>query len=236
MLDGGMGHARRWIVPWPRETSVLPGVGSLLPRRGSDPYATMTWAIVDTGKVIADDGSIHSRRRTCLFYGHVSPQIELTWLTQMESHSVLQQYASFAQISFAHALQELFSLAPESQMACLQVPPPPPPPPPPHDSPQIEVTCPTQMESHSTSQQYGSAAQMSPAHVLQVLVSVEPSSQMLCAQPEGGGGPASTGGGGGGGPASTGGGGPASTGGGGGGVVPPEMAAPSGVPQPVGPS
>lgn len=65
-------------------------------------------------------------------------------------------------MSAAHASQLLVSLVPVAQIECeqdeppplpLPLPPPPPPPPAEHDSPQIELTSPTQIESHEVVQQ-----------------------------------------------------------------------------------
>ncbi len=79
----------------------------------------------------------------------------------MESHVTEQQYASVAQMSVAQVSQPDFSFAPAEQTSCLHVPIPPPPPeelppllpPPPQVEPQIELTSPTQTESHFVLQQ-----------------------------------------------------------------------------------
>ncbi len=51
-----------------------------------------------------------------------------------------------------------------------------------HDWPQIELTSPTQIESHAVVQQYESCAQISPAQVLQLPSRFEPVEQIGCAQ------------------------------------------------------
>jgi hypothetical protein len=71
----------------------------------------------------------------------------LTSLTQIESHVVLQQYGSWVQIEVTHELQPLASLLPVEQSEWEQLPPPP------HELPQIELTSPTQIESHADEQQ-----------------------------------------------------------------------------------
>ena len=95
--------------------------------------------------------------------------------------------------------------------------------------PQIDLTSPTQIESHVVAQQNESAAQILVTHGSQPETSLLPVEHSLCEQLPGGGG-----GGGGGGasvPPSCGGG-----GGGGGGGEPPARTVAFGVPMPVGPS
>ena len=88
-----------------------------------------------------------------------SPQIEETSLTHCESHFVVQQYESYEQMLPAQASQLLVSFTPLAQIECehddppLPLPLPLPPPPPLHDSPQIELTSPTQIESQELLQQ-----------------------------------------------------------------------------------
>jgi hypothetical protein len=100
-------------------------------------------------------------------------QYEPTSLTQMLSQVTLQQYGSTLQTSSAQALQVVVSFEPAVQTAWLHVPPPPLV----QVSPQYFGTSLTQMPSHCSLQQYGSFAQTSPAHVLQVEVSEGPALQ-----------------------------------------------------------
>jgi homeobox protein ESX1 len=55
----------------------------------------------------------------------VWPQTELTSPTQIESHAVVQQYESAAQMLAAHESQLPVSAPPVEQIGCEQVPPPP---------------------------------------------------------------------------------------------------------------
>jgi len=122
----------------------------------------------------------------------VSPQIDPTSPTQIESHAVLQQYGSWAQIDVAHGSQLDFSCVPLEQMPWVQPAPPPDelpldppeddepleePPPPPHVSPQIVPTSLTHCASHLTLQQYESCAQISDEHGSHVVVSFLPVEQ-----------------------------------------------------------
>ena len=78
---------------------------------------------------------------------------------------MLQQYGSSVQMSVAHASHDFFSLTPLAQIECehdpLELDPDPDPDPDPepdplpllHDSPQIDPTSPTQIESHAVEQQ-----------------------------------------------------------------------------------
>jgi hypothetical protein len=56
---------------------------------------------------------------------HDSWQTELTSPTQSESHAVVQQYESTAQICSAHALVQPWRPTPVEQIGCAQAPPPP---------------------------------------------------------------------------------------------------------------
>jgi len=126
----------------------------------------------------------------------------------MLSQSVPQQYGSAAHTLVTHALHPSVSGAPVEQSECEHAPGPPlelplldplleplldplllpellpllPPEllPPLQLPPQIVFTSPTQMLSHFTVQQYESAAQISPAHVLHVFTSLMPVEQTLC--------------------------------------------------------
>lgn len=84
---------------------------------------------------------------------HVSPQTDPTSLTHCESHEVLQQNESTAQMLAAQVSHDPVSLAPVEQMAWAQVPPP-----------QVwwhtDETSPTQTESHELLQQNESAVQI----------------------------------------------------------------------------
>jgi hypothetical protein len=78
----------------------------------------------------------------------VSPQIDETSLTQTESHLVLQQYESDAQMSFTHVLHPVASFTPAVQSECAQAVVPL------HVvSLQMLETSPTQMLSHAVVQQ-----------------------------------------------------------------------------------
>ena len=83
--------------------------------------------------------------------------MEPTSPTQMESHAVVQQYGSWAQIVPAQLVQDEVSFVPCEQMGCEQVPPPPPEvvvlPPPPQLLPQNEVTSLTHWPSQAVVQQ-----------------------------------------------------------------------------------
>jgi hypothetical protein len=79
----------------------------------------------------------------------LSPQIDPTSETQIESHFVLQQYESSEHSSVTHESQPLFSFLPVLHSECEHVPPLPPL----HDSLQYWPTSPTQIESHAVVQQ-----------------------------------------------------------------------------------
>ena len=69
---------------------------------------------------------------------------------------MVQQYESYEQMVPAHVSQLPVSFTPLAQIECEHDEPPlplPPPPPPLHDSPQIEPTSPTQIESQEFVQQ-----------------------------------------------------------------------------------
>ena len=107
-----------------------------------------------------------------------SLQIELTSLTHCESHFVLQQYGSCEQMSDAQVSQLDVSLVPLAQIEWLHELPPPPP-----DeqvSLQIELTSPTQTESHEVVQQYESDAHTLCAQLSHEPVSAPPVEQIGC--------------------------------------------------------
>jgi len=111
-------------------------------------------------------------------------QIEETSPTHCESHLLLQQNESSAQILAAQVSQVPVSLTPELQIEWAQVlpPPPPPPPPPVHDCLQTDWTSPTQIESHELLQQNESAAQTFAAQVSHAEVRAPPVEQIGCEQ------------------------------------------------------
>ena len=80
---------------------------------------------------------------------------------------MVQQNESMAQTAVAHELQPSTSAAPEVHSSCAQLPPP-------HAWPQIDVTSPTQTESHDVVQQYESEAQTLVTHGSQPLTSAAP--------------------------------------------------------------
>ena len=96
------------------------------------------------------------------------PQTDATSLTQIESHELLQQYESTAQIEVTHGSQPVVSLPPVEQMGCAQVGPPL------QLLPHTEATSLTHSRSHAVAQQYESTRQMAVTHVSQPDVSVPP--------------------------------------------------------------
>ena len=85
------------------------------------------------------------------------PQIEETSLTQSESHVLLQQNESCAQIWPAHESHVGVSLTPAAQTGCAHAPPP-------QVSWQTDWTSPTQTLSQEVLQQKASCAQIWAAH------------------------------------------------------------------------